>query len=86
VAVRPTRVTRAAAGQIVAKLNNPQYADRLVYRSFASGDPRDYVPMDVFADYMVAAHAAVHNAEAAAQNLTTPARQTMTPGQNNPES
>ncbi len=81
----------SVANQILAwKLAHPQYADRLVYMQLWNepGDPRDYVPMDVFADYMVAAHAAVHNAEAAAAQ-TNPnvagTLKTMTPGQNNPD-
>jgi hypothetical protein len=73
------------------KLQNPQYADRYVYMALWNepGDPRDYVPMPAFADYMVAAHAAVHDAEAAAA-LQNPdiagTLLTMTPGQNNPDS
>lgn len=73
------------------KLANPQYADRLVYMALWNepGDPRDYVPMDVFADYMVAAHTNVHNAEAAAAAINPDIAgtfKTMTPGQNNPYS
>ena len=71
------------------KLANPQYADRLVYIQMWNepGDPRDFVPMTTFADYMVAAHANVHNAVASAA-LSNPdvagTILTMTPGQNNP--
>lgn len=73
------------------KLANPQYADRYVYLQLWNepGDPRDYVPMDVFADYLVAAHSAVHQAEdaAALQNPDVAGTlKTMTPGQNNPDS
>jgi hypothetical protein len=84
------------AGQVASlicawKLANPQYADRYVYVQLWNepGDPRDFVPMDVFADYLVAAHNAVHNAEtaAAASNPNIAGTlKTMTPGQNNPDS
>ncbi len=84
------------AGQVASlicdwKLANPQYADRLVYLQLWNepGDPRDFVPMDVYADYLVAAHNAVHNAEAGAAQINPDIAgtlKTMTPGQNNPDS
>ena len=84
------------AGQVAGlilqwKLDHPQYADRLVYMQLWNepGDPRDYVPMDVYADYLVAAHSAVHQAEEAAALINPDVAgtmKTMTPGQNNPDS
>jgi len=69
------------------KVNHPQYLDRLVYFQLWNepNDPRDYVAPDVFADYMVAAHSAVHQAEDnIAQSYPDVAGtlKTMTPGQN----
>lgn len=84
------------AGQVAAqiidwKLSHPQYADRYVYMQLWNepGDPRDYVPMDVYADYMVQAYAAVHAAEASGAAINpniAGTLKTMTPGQNNPDS
>ncbi len=67
----------------------PDYADRYVYLQLWNepSDPRDYVPYDVFADYMVQAYANVKNAESAAAAIDPDIAGTllvMTPGQNNP--
>jgi len=88
--------TAAYVGQVAAlicdwKLENPEYADRYVYMALWNepGDPRDYVPMDEYADFMVAGYAAVHNAvdAAAAENSDIAGTiLTITPGQNNPDS
>jgi hypothetical protein len=81
-----------AAWQILNyKIAHPQYADRLVYLQLWNepSDPRDSVRPDVYADYLVAAHNAIHRAEsvAAAEHpglgLEVTLR-TMTPGQNGP--
>jgi len=80
------------AAQIVEwKLQNPTYADRLVYLQLWNepGDSRDYVPMDVYADYLVEAYSVVHQIEdaAAAAYPSLDIEGTfkvMTPGQNGP--
>lgn len=69
------------------KLAHPQYADRIVYMQLWNepGDPRDYVPMTVYADYLVAAYNGIKQAEAnAAQSNPNVAgtMKVMTPGQN----
>lgn len=77
------------AGQIADyKIANPQYMDRLVYLQLWNepGDPRDFVEMEVYADYLVAAYAAVHQVEdnvAATYTDIAGTFKVMTPGQNN---
>jgi hypothetical protein len=46
------------------KIAHPQYADRLVYLQLWNepSDPRDWVPPAVYADYLVDAHGAIHQA------------------------
>jgi hypothetical protein len=73
------------------KLLNPQYADRIVCMALWNepGDPRDYVPMTVYADYLVEAYSLIHQSEAdaAAANPGLGLEGTfkvMTPGQNGP--
>ncbi|NIO11471.1 MAG: PEGA domain-containing protein, partial [Deltaproteobacteria bacterium] len=73
------------------KIAHPEYADRLVYLQLWNEphDPRDKVEPDVYADYLVAAHNAVHQAEneaaAAHPGLGLEGTlKTMTPGQNGP--
>jgi PKD repeat protein len=73
------------------KIAHPEYADRLVYLQLWNEphDQRDKVEPDVYADYLVAAHSAVHQAENEAA-ASHPERglegtfKTMTPGQNGP--
>ena len=62
--------------------------DRLVYLQLWNepGDPRDFVEMEVYADYLVAAYAAVHQVEdnvAATYTDIAGTFKVMTPGQNN---
>ena len=47
------------------KVAHPEYADRLVYMQLWNepGDSRDYVPMDQFADFMVAAYSGIRKIE-----------------------
>jgi hypothetical protein len=55
-----------AAAQILDwKVANPEYADRLVFMQLWNepGDSRDYVPMDQFADFMVAAYSGIRKIE-----------------------
>ena len=73
------------------KIAHPEYADRLVYLQLWNEphDQRDKVEPDVYADYLVAAHSAVHQAEneaaAAHPELGLEGTfKTMTPGQNGP--
>jgi PKD repeat protein len=73
------------------KIAHPEYADRLVYLQLWNEphDQRDKVEPDVYADYLVAAHNAVHQAEnqaaAAHPELGLEGTfKTMTPGQNGP--
>lgn len=73
------------------KITHPQYADRLVYLQLWNEphDPRDRVEPDVYADYLVNAHNAVHKvvSEAAAAHPGLGLEgtlKTMTPGQNGP--
>jgi hypothetical protein len=73
------------------KIAHPEFADRLVYLQLWNepNDPRDFVHPFVYADYLVAAHHAVHEAEAnaAAEHPELPLAgtlKTMTPGQNGP--
>jgi hypothetical protein len=73
------------------KIAHPQYADRLVYLQLWNEphDQRDKVEPDVYADYLVAAHSAVHQAENAAAAAHPELGlegtfKTMTPGQNGP--
>ncbi|NLE60810.1 MAG: PEGA domain-containing protein [Planctomycetes bacterium] len=76
------------AQQIITwKLAHPQYADRIVYMQLWNepGDPRDYVPMDVYADYLVAAYNGIKQVEATAAQTNPDIAGTfrvMTPGQN----
>jgi hypothetical protein len=71
------------------KVANPEYADRYVYMQLWNepGDARDYVPMDQFADFMVAAYQGIRNIEnqyaAAHPELDLKGTiRVMTPGQN----
>jgi PKD repeat protein len=73
------------------KIAHPEYAQRLVYLQLWNepNDQRDFVPPDVFADYLVAAHSRVHQAENEAAALYPElglegTLKTMTPGQNGP--
>jgi len=73
------------------KIAHPEFAERLVYLQLWNepNDPRDHVTPEVYADYVVAAHGAVHQAEAdaAARHPNLALRgtlKTMTPGQNGP--
>ncbi len=73
------------------KIAHPEYADRLVYLQLWNepNDQRDFVPPDVFADYLVEAHHLVHQAEREAAALHPElglegTLKTLTPGQNGP--
>jgi len=73
------------------KIAHPEYAERIVYFQLWNepSDPRDSVPPDVYANYLIAAHNAVHQAEndaaAAHPGLGLEGTlKTMTPGQNGP--
>lgn len=78
------------AAQILAwKVAHPEYANRYVYLQLWNepGDSRDFVPMTVYADYLVAAYAGIRKVEreyaAAHPNLDLSGTlQVMTPGQN----
>ncbi len=68
----------------------PDLADRYVYLQLWNepSDPRDFVPADVYADYLVDAYAAVRDTEIAAAQINPDVLgtlQVMTPGQNNPD-
>ncbi|MDM8007370.1 MAG: carboxypeptidase regulatory-like domain-containing protein, partial [Phycisphaerae bacterium] len=71
------------------KVAHPQYANRYVYMAIWNepGDARDYVPMDEFADFMVAAYNNVRTVEANYANAYPELDMlgtlvVMTPGQN----
>jgi hypothetical protein len=73
------------------KIAHPEYADRLVYLQLWNEphDQRDKVEPNDYADYLVAAHSAIHQAEneaaAAHPELGLEGTfKTMTPGQNGP--
>ena len=73
------------------KIAHPQYADRLVYLQLWNepSDSRDWVPPAVYADYLVDAHGAIHQAEATAAAAhpglgLQGTLKTMTGGQNAP--
>jgi hypothetical protein len=78
------------AAQILEwKVRNPQYASRYVYMALWNepGDARDYVPMDKYADFLVAAYAGIRTIEnqyaAAHPELGLKGTlMVMTPGQN----
>lgn len=59
------------------KLSHPQDADRLVYLQLWNepGEPRDFVPVPVYADYLVAAHNLIEQVEASSR----PTRPAPTP-------